>query len=263
MPLFSLFLRQCRHSVPAVTMTKVGAGLNLVVADCGLLFTVDLVPSLLVKVKSADYNQLKLRQDITRKMLLEKPPSWFDHLAKYFVDDGLFLADFLSDSKPRNGVLCVNMKMINYRGDMILKPGNNSDLSEAISCPGAKDAYVLLKILKKISMGASAKSYEIKKVLADLRRKKGDDFAADVFSCVKEAVRHDELGPVRFGNFWISEKLSPTVGSGVLDLVNFPHAMKSTPDNPMLHFGHSKGQFDRRRIRERLQEPDLSLFRRR
>ncbi len=48
-------------------MTKVGAGLNLVLSDNtengmqGLLFTVDLVPSFLVKVK-ADYSQLNLRQ---------------------------------------------------------------------------------------------------------------------------------------------------------------------------------------------------------
>ncbi len=55
--------RQCAHATPAVTMTKVGVGLNIILRaeERDLLFTVDLVPSLELNVKS-DFNGLSLRQ---------------------------------------------------------------------------------------------------------------------------------------------------------------------------------------------------------
>ncbi len=60
-------------------MTKVGAGLNLVLHDAiegkkqDLLFTVDLVPSFLIKV-TANYNQLRLRQVCMRDTYFLRGP---------------------------------------------------------------------------------------------------------------------------------------------------------------------------------------------
>ena len=47
-----------------------------------------------------------------------------DHLRKYLIDDGLFLADFqqqLDTDGLLSSPVVLNMKMINYRGDMTLK----------------------------------------------------------------------------------------------------------------------------------------------
>ena len=54
---------QCKHTIPAVCMTRVGAGLNLLILTSGQkkLFTVDLVPAIQVKV-AKDFDGLKLRQ---------------------------------------------------------------------------------------------------------------------------------------------------------------------------------------------------------
>ena len=55
--------RQCKHTIPAVCMTRVGAGLNLILEENGQkkLFTVDLVPSYKVKVPQG-FGELQLRQ---------------------------------------------------------------------------------------------------------------------------------------------------------------------------------------------------------
>ncbi len=60
-------------------------------------------------------------KSITRSLLRSKPPGWMDHLRKYLTDDGLFLGDFQRQTGPRNDNVVLNMKMINFRGDMILK----------------------------------------------------------------------------------------------------------------------------------------------
>ena len=54
---------QCKHTIPAVCMTRVGVGLNLLILTNGQkkLFTVDLVPAIQVKVPK-DFDGLKLRQ---------------------------------------------------------------------------------------------------------------------------------------------------------------------------------------------------------
>ena len=69
LPFHLLFLRQlpcfrqCQHTIPAVCMTRVGAGLNLMIDenDQKKLFTVDLVPSYKVEVPQ-DFGELQLRQ---------------------------------------------------------------------------------------------------------------------------------------------------------------------------------------------------------
>ena len=54
---------QCKHTIPAVCMTRVGVGLNLLLLTNGQkkLFTVDLVPAIQVIVEK-DFDGLKLRQ---------------------------------------------------------------------------------------------------------------------------------------------------------------------------------------------------------
>ena len=54
--------RQCKHSFPAVCMTRVGVGLNLMIEmkEGKKVFTVDLVPSFQVEVPLT-FNELQLR----------------------------------------------------------------------------------------------------------------------------------------------------------------------------------------------------------
>ena len=62
-PQLDYSLRQCKHSFPAVCMTRVGVGLNLMIEVNGQqkVFTVDLVPSFKVKVPPT-FDELQLRQ---------------------------------------------------------------------------------------------------------------------------------------------------------------------------------------------------------
>ena len=63
---FFIAIRQCKHSIPAVCITRVGVGLNLLIRlDDGQkkLFTVDLVPALQVRVPEG-FDGFQLRQVI-------------------------------------------------------------------------------------------------------------------------------------------------------------------------------------------------------
>ncbi len=62
----------------------------------------------------------------------------------------------------------------------LFQTGIDPGLKDVLQCPGAKDAYILLKILKTICV-AQVKSYELKKIMSDIRRREGDDFARDLF----------------------------------------------------------------------------------
>ncbi len=68
-------------------------------------------------------------------------------------------------SEPRE--LFVGVKMINWRGHMILRPGTNVDVRGITGDQRATDAYRILKFLRVLS-DSPAKSYTIKKVLSDV-----------------------------------------------------------------------------------------------
>ena len=61
--LISSYPSQCKHTIPAVCMTRVGVGLNLLILHDGQekVFTVDLVPALQVKVPEG-FDGFQLRQ---------------------------------------------------------------------------------------------------------------------------------------------------------------------------------------------------------
>ena len=145
--------KQCQHCIPAVCMTKVGVGLNVFLNGIDL-FTVDLVPSFNVKVRK-NFTELSLRQSITRYLLGDKPPGWYGHLRKYLTEDGLFLSEFKSNEEKQ---MCVNLKVINWDGQLIVKPGLIPGMSEILKDPGIKQCYIILKVLKTITK-AKAKSY--------------------------------------------------------------------------------------------------------
>ncbi len=60
------------------------------------------------------------------------------------------------------------------------QPGLNPECRQVLKCPGAKEAYILLKLLKAIT-SAKVKSYELKKIFCELRHWEGPNFAGDIF----------------------------------------------------------------------------------
>ena len=59
-------------------------------------------------------------QGITRVILKTKPPGHEPQLEKYIKKDGAFLGDFRQQKKAAQEMI-LNMKLINFCGDMTLK----------------------------------------------------------------------------------------------------------------------------------------------
>ncbi len=67
---------------------------------------------------------------------------------------------------------------INFNSCAYVQPGRSSGFGEVADCEGARETYVFLKLLKSIC-DTDATSFEIKRVLCDLRKEHGPDFAKD------------------------------------------------------------------------------------
>ena len=61
-----------------------------------------------------------IKQGITRLILKKKPPGYEPQLEKYLKKDGAFLGDFRQQKKATQKMI-LNMKLINFCGDMTLK----------------------------------------------------------------------------------------------------------------------------------------------
>ena len=61
-----------------------------------------------------------LFQGITRNVLKQKPLKYESQLEKYFKKDGTFVGDFKQQKRLMQEMI-LNMKLINYCGDMTLK----------------------------------------------------------------------------------------------------------------------------------------------
>ncbi len=65
---------------------------------------------------------------MTEKLLSEKPPGWFDHIRKYYTDNAMSLEEIEEEATgagnaSKADTACLNFKLLNYRGDMIIKVG--------------------------------------------------------------------------------------------------------------------------------------------
>ncbi len=108
-----------------------------------------------------------------------------------------------------------------------LQPGSNPEFQAALACPGAKETYILLKILKGVC-GTKVKSYELKKVLCDLRRRQGDGFARDIFPCAQSVLKHGEIA----GRFDVKQlQLAKAI-----DLDDFPQRDLAEGGKRFIHF---------------------------
>ena len=63
-------------------------------------------------------------QAITRNILKVKPPGHEPQLEKYMKKDGAFLGDFRQQKRATQEMI-LNMKLINFCGDMTLKVCSN------------------------------------------------------------------------------------------------------------------------------------------
>ncbi len=162
--------KQCRHQrPPAVSFTRSGAVVSFLWKEEpyeNMLFTVDLVPSLLTLLGEGR-DQFALRHNLVSYLLEENSSSWMTYLTKYLRDDRMYLSHFENRKVKDRKSFLIGVKMINWRGHMILRPGTDIDVKKIFRDPRILEAYRILKFIRALS-GSPAKSYTIKKVLSDV-----------------------------------------------------------------------------------------------